>query len=124
MTIMIRAAYGLVLILCIAGCGYSVSMKGEPVNVSGKLSSGGAPLGGITVTFQPLEDGHVAPIKVNTDGSFSGKMVPGKYAYYIADSSNSDAEAMAKVPVKYREPDMGRTISVRPDNSTFELTFD
>jgi hypothetical protein len=103
------------LIAGLAGCGSEVQLKRTPVNMSGSVSQGGRTLGGMVMVFQPLGDGHVREFSICKDGTFSGEMVSGEYAYYVARPPVfAAAQALRKLPPKYYEADLARTVSVEP----------
>lgn len=107
----------------LAGCGPKIEMLAEPVSISGKLTAAGAPVGNVLLTLNPIERGHPVPMKVGPDGSFSGTAVPGKYVYMVS-SNEDDPGAIDKVPAKYRDTDLTRTITVTADQSTIDIALD
>lgn len=95
------------------GCSHAMTLKDEPVSVSGKVSQGGKPVGDVVAWFHPLDKGHVQSLPVNADGTFAGELIAGNYSYYVAKSlAPSSAAAIKRVDPKYYEPDMGRSINV------------
>jgi hypothetical protein len=107
----------LILIAGLAGCGSDARLKRTPVSVTGKVSQAGQPFGGMVMVFQPLGDGHVREFPVQTDGSFSGELISGKYAYYVAKpTAPVAAPALKKVAPKYFEADLSRTVAVEAGN--------
>jgi len=119
-----RSLIVLLSLASLAGCAYNAPLMSESVDVTGKVTSAGAPVGDLVVTFQPLESGHMTPVTVASDGSFQAKMVPGKYAYFVSTGSGTEGMAGSKLPPKFFEPDLGRFISVTPDQSSFEIALD
>lgn len=109
------------LVIAVVGCGSHVGLKRPPAPVSGKLSRGGQPVGGILVVFQPLGDGHTRELPVAQDGTFRGEFVAGEYAYYVAKTTAATAgqTATAIAPEHY-QPQMSRTVMVEPGK---ELTI-
>jgi hypothetical protein len=103
------------LVVAPAGCSSEVKLNGAPVAVSGKVSQSGRPVGGMAMTFHPLSDGHVREIPVRKDGTFNGELVSGEYAYYVAKPIVPAAvQALKKLPPKYFEADLSRTVVVEP----------
>jgi hypothetical protein len=104
--------------LCVVGifgCSSEVQMKGAPVSVSGKVSQGGQPCGGMVMVFHPLGDGHIRELAVQKDGTFSGELISGDYAYYVAKPMVATAATtVKKVAPQYFEADLGRTVTVAP----------
>ncbi len=106
----------LTLVVCLVGCGSGADMRDAPVNVSGKVSKAGQPVGGLVMVFQPLGDGHVREFPVQKDGSFNGEIVSGDYAYYVARPTvPTVAQALRTLPPKYFEADLSRTVAVKSD---------
>jgi len=71
------------------------------------------------LTLQPMDQGHMASLKLGADGSFSGDMVPGKYFFFFAaqkgtskvEQQRLDA-ALRGVPEKYRDSNKEHTVKV------------
>lgn len=107
-------ALALATISCaVIGCTQPTTLKEAPVNVTGKLSKAGQPLGDILVSFQPLDHGHLASFPVKPDGTFQSELIPGNYAYYVAKSAGPKADAALKrVDPKFLEPDLTRIVTV------------
>jgi hypothetical protein len=110
------------LALTVSGCAYNVPPMGDAVSVSGKVTSGGAPVSGVVLMLQPLEDGHPAPCKLGAEGTFEAKLVPGKYAYFV--QKDADDAALAKVNAKYHAADLGRTVAVKAGQTSLDLVLD
>ena len=110
-----RLFFVLILAVGLVGCGSSVKLKSPPVSVSGKVSQSGKPVVAGVMVFQPLGDGHVREFPIRKDGSFSGELISGDYAYYVARPAvPAAAQAVRKLPAKYFEADLSRTVSVEP----------
>jgi hypothetical protein len=100
----------------LVGCGSKAGLKNAPVAVSGSVSQGGQPIGGLVMVFQPLGDGHVRELPIQKDGSFSGELISGKYAYYVAKPVGpAAAQALQKLPQRFFEADLSRTVTVEPE---------
>jgi hypothetical protein len=98
------------------GCGSKAGLKNVPVAVSGSVSQGGQPIGGLVMVFQPLGDGHVREFPIQKDGTFGGEMISGKYAYYVAKpTAPAAAQALQKLSPKFFEADLSRTVTVEPE---------
>jgi hypothetical protein len=105
----------LMFMVGLVGCGSSAGLKNAPVAVSGSVSQGGEPIGGLVMVFQPLGDGHVREFPIQKDGSFSGELISGKYAYYVAKpTAPAAAQALQNLSPKFFEADLSRTITVEP----------
>ena len=103
----------LICIVSLVGCSSEVQLKGTPVNVSGKVSQSGRPLGGMVMIFQPLGDGHVREFPVQKDGSFNGELISGEYAYYVAKPTvQVVAQGLKTLSPKYFDADLSRTVAV------------
>jgi hypothetical protein len=89
-------------------------MRGAPVSVKGKVSQAGQPVGNVAVSFQPLDSGHMKSLPVNSDGTFQGELLGGKYAYSIvASTSSASQQALSKIAPQFLEPNMGRTVEIQ-----------
>lgn len=107
----------LMVIAGLAGCGSDARLKGTPVSVTGRVSQGGQPVGGMVMIFQPLGDGHVREFPVQKDGTFNGELISGKYAYYVAKpTAPAAAQALRNLPPKFFEADLSRTVAVESGN--------
>ena len=105
-----------VLAFGLLGCGSQTKLKGSAVSVSGKVSQGSQPFGGVVLIFQPLGDGHVREFPIRKDGTFNGELVSGEYAYYVAKPAvRSATQPPMKVSPQYFEADLSRTVTVEPD---------
>lgn len=107
----------------LAGCGPKIEMLADPVAISGKLTSAGAPVGNVLLTLNPIERGHPVPMQVGPDGSFSGQAIPGKYVYLVS-AKEEDPSALEKVPTKYRDTDLSRTVTVSADTPAIDIAMD
>jgi hypothetical protein len=66
----------------------------------------------VELVFQPLGDGHVKELPIQTNGSFNGELVSGEYAYYVAKPAAPETAASLKtLSPKYFEADLLRTIT-------------
>ena len=71
----------------------------------------------MVMIFQPLGDGHVREFAVQKDGTFSGELISGKYAYYVSKpTAPAAAQACETLPPKFFEADLSRTVAVESDN--------
>ena len=114
-------AAALVLLLS-AGCGDGGRLKSEPVDMSGKVTAGAAPVGNVQIVFQPTgtDQSVQTPAPVEADGSFKVKLIPGKYVYYFqarealkpADRG-AFAAGIQKVPEAYRTADKNHTVEMK-----------
>jgi hypothetical protein len=110
-----RSTIVLTLIAGLAGCSSEVRLKDAPVSMSGKVTHGGQPASGVVMVFQPLGDGHVRELPVRKDGTFNGELVSGEYLYYVAKTTVPGAAlTLRKLPPKYFEADLSRTVNVEP----------
>jgi hypothetical protein len=113
----------LLLLACVfTGCAYNVPPMGDASSVAVKVTSGGAPVSGVVLMLQPLEDGHPAPCKLGADGTFEAKMVPGKYAFFV--QKDGDDAAFSKINAKFHEADLGRTVTVKPGQTSLDVALD
>jgi hypothetical protein len=85
------------------------------MNVTGKVTQAGQPIGNFAVSFHPLDHGYVTNVDVRPDGTFQGDLIAGKYSYSLVQSSNpASAQALQKVAPQYLEPNLERTVSIEP----------
>jgi len=117
---MVRLCFALMGFVLLIGCGPKIEMKPGQVSVSGKLTVSGGTVGDVLLTLQPVELGDMATIKVGTDGSISGKVTPGKYAYFVTANEDNPG-AIDKVPADFRQASMDRTITVTSGQSTLNV---
>jgi hypothetical protein len=103
-----------VMVLGAVGCGApQPGIKEAPVNVTGTVSQAGRPVGNFSVSFQPLDHGHLKSLPVEPDGTFQGELISGTYAYSVVPSTAAESQqALSKVPPKYLEADLERTVKV------------
>ncbi len=107
----------LMLIVGLTRLRFGSELKAAPVSVSGKVSQGGQPVGGMVMIFQPLGDGHVREFPVQKDGTFNGELISGKYAYYVAKPAvPAAAQMLRNLPPKFFEADLSRTVAVESGN--------
>jgi hypothetical protein len=110
-----RVLLVLIFMVGLAGCGSNAKLRNAPVSVTGKVSRAGQPVGGMVMIFQPLGDGHVREFPIQKDGTFSGELISGKYAYYVAKpTAPAAAQALKNVSPKFFEADLSRTVNVEP----------
>jgi hypothetical protein len=103
------------IVLSLVGCGSEARLKPAPVGVLGKVSQAGQPVGSIVMVFQPLGEGHMREFAIHKDGTFNGELISGEYAYYVGKLTNPAAAVIAKkLPAKYFEADLSRTVTIEP----------
>lgn len=113
---------------CFVGCsGYVSTSPGSEVDVSGKINGpDGKPLNDVFLHFQPT-GGDAMPIQFPLkNGSFSGKMIAGKYTYYLGAPESGPnarkAETILKsLPATWKAGSLDRQISV--SGGPLELKF-
>jgi len=114
----------LLALTCVSiGCQSNVPLMNTPVDVVGKLTKAGKPVGNLTLTLQPLETGHMVPMKVGADGSFKGNIVPGKYAYFISANEDGGESALQGLDGSLKEANMQRTVTVQAGQANLEVTL-
>ncbi|MFM7111218.1 MAG: carboxypeptidase-like regulatory domain-containing protein [Planctomycetota bacterium] len=100
----------------LAGCGYSPGTRQEGAEFKGKLTdAAGRPIPNVSVILQPTFSGGLpSGGKVEKDGSFKGKAVPGDYVFSIGPvAENAKAMAFLKgINKKYLSPDAANKVSV------------
>ncbi|MBM3963907.1 MAG: carboxypeptidase regulatory-like domain-containing protein [Planctomycetes bacterium] len=111
----------LLISVAFAGCGYRAPQMDTPVAVSGKVTLSGSPLAGVTLMLQPLQTGHPGVFPTGDDGSFSGNLVPGKYAYYV--TKGESAPLPANIDTKLLEANMERTVTVQPGQTQLDISL-
>jgi hypothetical protein len=103
-------------LLLIVGCGYSGAARQEGSDISGKLlDDAGNPIGNVSVVLQPsFSGGMPSGGKVEKDGTFKAKAIPGDYVFSIAPiAENAKAKAFLKgINPKYLSPDASNKVTV------------
>ena len=113
------SAAALFTMVGLVGCGgYVSTTPGTEVDVTGTVTvADGKSVAGLNIVFQPGEAGaRPESFPLKADGGFAGKMVVGKYLYYLAGKSESDRNAealLSKFPVEQRKADQGRSVDVK-----------
>lgn len=115
-------------LVCLAGCsGYVSTTPGTDVEVSGTINGpDGKPVKDVVLYFQPT-GGDAMPIQFPLkNGSFSGRMIAGKYTYYLgAPQTGPDIRkaetALKNFPAPWKEGSLDRQINV--SGGTLELKF-
>lgn len=110
----------LLLAAAVVGCGTTVTKNPDPVEVSGKVMIAGKPVTDVILTFQPTGAGLPAPVPV-TDGAFKATILPGTYAYFIAEGK--DKTAYEAVPPEHREASLDRQVEVTSSTSSLDIAF-
>ncbi len=100
----------------LAGCGYNPGTRQEGAEFKGKLTdAAGRPVPNVSVILQPTFSGGLpSGGKVEKDGSFKGKAVPGDYIFSVAPvAENAKAMAFLKgINKKYLSPDEANKVSI------------
>lgn len=120
---MLRLLLLLVLGCVSIGCQSKVPLMSTPVDVVGKLTKAGKPVGNVTLTLQPLETGHMVPMKVGGDGTFKGNIIPGKYTYFLSANEDGGESALQGLDATLKEASMQRTVTVQEGQSSLEVTL-
>jgi hypothetical protein len=115
-----------ILALAIIGCGGGADITpGAEVDVNGTVTVAGGKLPvGVSIAFQPTGGtARPASFPLNADGTFSGKMIVGKYSYYLSiPEGNAKLEAALKsVPESARKASLERQIDVK--GGALQLSF-
>lgn len=107
------------VVLVMLGCG-KIEQNPDPVDVSGRVTLRGGPVGDVTLNLQPTGKGSQAALPVK-GGAFQGKVTPGRYTYYISQGPN--AASFQAIPEKYHTGSLDRQIDVSEGN-TLTITLD
>lgn len=106
-------------VLCLPvvfGCGYNGALRQEGADISGKLlDQAGNPIAHVSVVLQPTFSGGLpSGGKVEKDGTFKAKAIPGDYVFSIAPTAeNAKAKAFLKgINPKYLSPDASNKVTV------------
>jgi hypothetical protein len=103
------------------GCNGSPDLRPEPVDVKVAVRLPDGPATGLTVSFNPTEDGHPTAGKVGPDGTATVKAVPGKYVVFVPAEANASVPAFKQVPARYRTASLENTITLAAGGATVEL---
>ncbi|MBX3442784.1 MAG: hypothetical protein KF774_10275 [Planctomyces sp.] len=111
----------LFVLACAAGCTPYGKTTAEDVEVVATVTSGGKPVSGVVLEFQPTADGlpKVVPLE---NGRFETTMTPGTYAWCV--SPGKDKAAFEAIPAEYREASMERQLELPPPEGDLELKLD
>lgn len=105
----------------VIGCGMNPGQVADSVPVTGQVTFGdGKPVKEVLLSLQPMDCGSMASLKVGGDGTFSGKVVPGKYAYFFGPQDGKTA-ALKAVPKEYRAAHMERTVVVSSSGGELQI---
>ncbi|WP_437203802.1 hypothetical protein [Planctomicrobium sp. SH664] len=116
----------LLFMLLAMGCsaGVSVPQNAPPVDVSGTATAGGKPLSEISIALQPTGQGMPSGFKV-VNGAFQGKVIPGKYAWFVAPLSSSKGNDVYKtIPAVFRESSLDRQIEITGPTTSLVFQLD
>jgi hypothetical protein len=98
--------------LATLGCSGQPDLRPEPVEVKVAVKiPGGASAKDLQVMLQPQQNTQPGTGKVGADGTFTTKVVPGKYIPYI-DEGNSKHPAYNSIPQSYKTPTAANAISI------------
>lgn len=98
------------LIVLLCGCGgINPGINPDPVEVTGKVTSGGRPVNDVTLVFHAIKGGVQASVLVR-QGQFTRAVVPGTYTYYF--TKGASPAGLTSVPEKYRAGDMERQLQI------------
>ncbi|MFM7058675.1 MAG: hypothetical protein ACKO2P_17310 [Planctomycetota bacterium] len=100
------------LLLLFTGCQSSLDLgtNPEPVDITGTVSKGDAPITGLRLNLQPLESGLPATIDIK-DGKVSARVTPGTYTWYL---SGDEKDLVAKgIPEGFLAGSMERTVEIK-----------
>jgi hypothetical protein len=119
------ACFGLLFSL-IMGCGGAdTTTPGTDVNVTGTVTLSTGPIpAGVSISFQPTGGATLpATFPLKADGSFSGKMKAGKYAYFLSvPEGNAKLNAVLnKLPDTARKASLERQIDVQGGELKLQL---
>lgn len=102
------------------GCGSSVTLLPEPVEISGTVTfADGKPVKDVQLALRPKGDGHPSGCALKADGTFSVKAIPGDFMFYFAPLEDPKADkakaksGMNSIPVPYRDVSMDHSVSLK-----------
>ena len=103
------------------GCSGNPRLLPDPVSVQGRVTQvDGKPVKNVVLTLQPTERGHGAGFSVKADGSFTGEIVPGNYAFFFTQQTGKTAAdnrvfeaALKAIPAKYRNANLENAVQVK-----------
>lgn len=111
------------LALAIIGCGGATIVPNpDPVDVSGSVTLSDKPVLDVVLNLQPTGAGLPAVIPV-TDGKFTAKLIPGKYAYFITEGKSP--ASFKAIPKEFREASLDRDeLEVNDDTTSLDIAMD
>jgi len=102
----------------LAGCGVDPGTKPDAVDIAGKLTVNGKPVGDVNLTFQVITTGSPAEIPVK-NGEFKSKMTPGRYTWFLSEGRKS--QSLRGIPPNYLAGDMNRTVDIDANSTALAL---
>ncbi len=114
-----RILFGLIAALALGqtGCGYREPMSTKEVEVSGKVTlPDNLPTKDLRISFFATGQPAVSnAMPLGADGTFKGKLISGKYTYFVSGFSDDDRKAapiLAKLPANYKEGSLDRQMDI------------
>jgi len=108
------------LALFLIGCSIDPGKNADPVEISGHVTLKGNPVNDVTFNLQPTSKGAQAMF-VLKNGEFKGKVVPGRYTYFISEGAKP--ASYQAIPEKFRSGAMDRQIDIG-DGSKLDIKLD
>lgn len=104
------------------GCSSKPELRTEPIDVKGtvRLPAGASPKD-MTVTFMPQQNSPPGGSVIAADGSFTVKLVPGKYSVCFIEEANGKLPAYKSVPEKFRTADPENTVTVESSGTALTI---
>jgi hypothetical protein len=111
------------LALALVGCGVNPGKTPDPVEINGRVTMAGKPVGDLTLNLQPTgTEGTQATIPLK-NGEFRRQVTPGRYTFYLSEGPKTAAAAFRAIPEKFRAGSMDRQIDIG-QQPTVEFTLE
>jgi hypothetical protein len=97
----------------LAGCSGTPPQRAEPSEITGTVKlPGGKSAKNLVLTLRPTENAQPGGGKCADNGSFTAKVVPGKYIPYFDVEANAGVPAFKDVPQAYKSPKEENAVTV------------
>jgi hypothetical protein len=115
-------------LIALVGCGEPTVNRPEAIEVQGQVSSAdGKPVTNVILRIQPVEgNGFPVNLKLDQNGGFKDKIVPGTYVYFFQPIESGPAVAKSKaamkgIPDNLKQPKADNKVEIKTGSVTITL---